>query len=79
MKRMAIVVTLISGLLLGMFAAVGAAEVWPDGSALDAWFADRSPVDESKLGKLYRAEEFSAIERRERKMINVGGPGRDLI
>ena len=36
------------------------ARKWPDGSPMDAWFADKSPVDEAKLGRLRRAEEFGA-------------------
>ncbi|MCR5413703.1 MAG: hypothetical protein K6F50_03115, partial [Kiritimatiellae bacterium] len=35
-------------------------ERWPDGFARSDWFADFSPVDESKLGTLYRAEDFGA-------------------
>ena len=50
--------TLIGGLLLGMFAVAGATEVWPDGSAMDAWFADKSPVDEAKLGRQYFASQM---------------------
>lgn len=33
---------------------------WPDGSRMDGWFSDRSPVDEAGLGRLRRAEEFGA-------------------
>lgn len=44
--------------LLGMFAAAGATGVWPDGSAMDAWFADKSPVDEAKLGRQYFASQM---------------------
>lgn len=34
--------------------------VWPDGSAMDAWFDEKPSVDEAKLGRRYRAEEFGA-------------------
>ena len=34
------------------------AATWPDGSPMDAWFADRSPVAEVRLGPLRRAQEF---------------------
>ena len=44
--------------LLGLFAAAGATGVWPDGSAMDAWFADKSPVDEAKLGRQYFASQM---------------------
>ena len=50
--------TLFGVCLLGMFAAVGATGVWPDGSAMDAWFADKSPVDEAKLGRQYFASQM---------------------
>ena len=33
---------------------------WPDGSRMDGWFSDRSPVDEARLGRLRRAGEFGA-------------------
>jgi len=36
------------------------AATWPDGSPMDAWFADRSPVNEASLGPLRRAQEFGA-------------------
>ena len=35
-----------------------AMESWPDGSPVDAWFHDMSPVDEVKLGRLHRADKF---------------------
>ena len=44
--------------LLGLFAAAGATGIWPDGSAMDAWFADKSPVDEAKLGRQYFASQM---------------------
>ena len=44
--------------LLGMFAVAGATGIWPDGSAMDAWFADKSPVDEAKLGRQYFASQM---------------------
>ena len=50
--------TLFGVCLLGMFAAAGATGVWPDGSAMDAWFADKSPVDEAKLGRQYFASQM---------------------
>ena len=50
--------TLLGMCLLGMFAVAGATEVWPDGSAMDAWFADKSPVDESTLGRQYFASQM---------------------
>ena len=34
--------------------------IWPDGSRMDGWFADKSPVDEAKLGRHRRAEDFGA-------------------
>ena len=34
---------------------------WPDGSAVAPWFADRSPVDEARLGPQRRAGEFGAV------------------
>lgn len=35
-------------------------DVWPDGSRMDAWFSDRAPVDETRLGRRHRAETFGA-------------------
>ncbi len=43
-----------------VIAFMASAGTWPDGSAMDSWFADCSPVDESRLGRLRRAEEFGA-------------------
>lgn len=43
-----------------MASFVASADVWPDGSKMDVWFADRSPVDETRLGRLRRTEEFGA-------------------
>ena len=43
-----------------MTSFVASADVWPDGSKMDVWFADRSPVDETRLGRLRRTEEFGA-------------------
>ena len=46
---------------LMILAAIAASmATWPDGSRMDSWFADKSPVDEAKLGRLRRAEEFGA-------------------
>lgn len=42
------------------FAFEDSVGAWPDGSRMDPWFADRSPVDETKLGRLRRAEDFGA-------------------
>ena len=62
------IVTMNNSSMKSVFAALCAAvatmsalaEVWPDGSQMDAWFADRAPIDEAKLGHLRRAEEFGA-------------------
>ena len=51
--------TLFGVCLLGIALAAGATGVWPDGSAMDAWFADKSPVDETKLGRQYFASRMS--------------------
>ena len=39
-----------------LFLAAGAA-VWPDGSAVDAWFSDRTPVEARLKGREYRFDE----------------------
>lgn len=58
---------------VAMMMAVAAADVqnggslqgrslWPDGSQMDAWFADRSPIDESKLGRRYLASQMPGVK-----------------
>jgi len=59
MKR---IVFLISGLLLmsSIWAKkpVVKQEVWPDGSVMDAWFADTTRVDVASLGKQYKLTDY---------------------
>ena len=62
MKYMKRIVFLISGLLLmsSIWAKkpVAKPEVWPDGSAIDAWFLDTTRVDVASLGKQYKLTDY---------------------
>ena len=59
--RMKSLMGFVAALSCAMFWCFDAgAASWPDGSPIDEWFFDRSPVDEAKLGPLRKAQEFGA-------------------
>ena len=66
--------------LLGMFAVAGATGVWPDGSAMDAWFADKSPpVEGLSEGESLCAEAHGAVSQQEEPAVLPAEVRRHLL